>query len=62
MDKENLYYIVTDGTNERVLLPDHKPLMGSKIAIEREIDEWCRTKIAISIKKYENIYTDKDDE
>jgi hypothetical protein len=50
MDKENLYYICPDGTNE--------PFIGTKNTAEKYRDKWCESQAVISIKEYEDTFMD----
>ena len=58
MDKENLYYICPDGTNERVMLKENKPFIGTKNTAEKYRDKWCESQAVISIKEYEDTFMD----
>jgi len=67
MDKENLYYIVDKGTNNRITTRFKEAWIGTKEASEAavtEIETWWSSKSqkyeVISIKDYENKFVEDD--
>lgn len=60
MDKQNLYYIVTKGTNNRSLTTDKCLLICDSDAADREIELWAPYSEKISIADYEATFEEQE--
>lgn len=60
MDRKNLYYIVTKGTNDRLQTVDKRPFISESDAADREIDKWSKDREKILIADFEDKFEDKD--
>jgi hypothetical protein len=58
MDKTNLYYIVTKGTNDRALTTDKRLLIAESDAADREIERWHGSGEKITIEEFEKRFMD----
>jgi len=60
MDKDNLYYLVVPGTNERSMTSiKNEPFIGDKDGAETRRDGWETSKVLISIRQFETKYLNK---
>lgn len=63
MNKDDLFYIVDRGTNSRVMNSPGEPLIVKNESIVSQRKWYSEEKCEIiSIKKYEDTFTDKGDE
>lgn len=62
MDKNNLYYLVTKGTNDRSLTKNKQPLIMESGAADEEIQGWAPMSEKISIADYEKKFVDQEAE
>lgn len=62
MDKQNLYYLVIKGTNDRALTTDKTPLISDAAAADRAVETWALSSEKISIADFEKMFVDKDAE
>ncbi|MBU0847438.1 hypothetical protein KKH23_09670 [Patescibacteria group bacterium] len=58
MDKQNLFYLITPGTNERVYTKG-TPFIATKEAANKYRRLWAVTTDLISIEEFENTFTNK---
>jgi len=58
MDKQNLYFLVTPGTNERVHIKSGL-FIATKEAATKYRNLWAVGKELISIEEFENTFTNK---
>jgi len=60
MDKENLYYIVIKGTNDRRVTTSKDPLIADSDAADLEIKEWAKNCEKVSVADFEEKFEDKE--
>ena len=62
MDKENLYYLVVKGTNDRRTVYSKDPFIADSDAADLERKTWANNCEKISIADFEEKFVDKDAE